>query len=217
MFDEYFNPPPSVASLVLAAAGPTSSSSSITIDQAAPFASTSSTIQETRSLVNSEGVKEQLQPTQLVNDPFLDILTSEPIKQDEFGGVLKNKARLIAKGYLQEEGIDLKESFARVSRIEAIRIFIANTANKNIIIYQVVVKTAFINAELCEEVYVSPPEGFVDLDNPTHVYKLKKAMYGLKQAPRAWYDMLSTFYYLKSSPKVLSTHIIHKEGRQRRT
>ncbi|GJR37596.1 retrovirus-related pol polyprotein from transposon TNT 1-94 [Tanacetum coccineum] len=94
---------------------------------------------------------------------------------------------------LQEEGIDFKESFAPVARIEAIRIFVANAANKNMTIFQMDVKTAFLNGELKEEVYISQPEGFIDQDNPSHVYKLKKSLYGLKQAPRAWYDMLSSF------------------------
>ncbi|GKA71556.1 retrovirus-related pol polyprotein from transposon TNT 1-94 [Tanacetum coccineum] len=115
------------------------------------------------------------------------------VKLDEHGDVLKNKARLVAKGYRQEEGIDFEESFAPVARIEAIRIFIANAASKNMIIYQMDVKTTFLNGELKEEVYVSQPEGFVDPDHPTHVYRLKKALYGLKQAPRAWYDTLSRF------------------------
>ncbi|GJV38634.1 retrovirus-related pol polyprotein from transposon TNT 1-94 [Tanacetum coccineum] len=115
------------------------------------------------------------------------------VKLDEYGDVLKNKARLVAKGYRQEEGIDFEESFAPVARIEAIRIFIANAASKNMTIYQMDVKTAFLNGELKEEVYVSQPEGFVDPDHPTHVYRLKKALYGLKQAPRAWYDTLSRF------------------------
>ncbi|GJW03820.1 retrovirus-related pol polyprotein from transposon TNT 1-94 [Tanacetum coccineum] len=115
------------------------------------------------------------------------------VKLDEYGDVLKNKARLVAKGYRQEEGIDFEESFAPVARIEAIRIFIANAATKNMIIYQMDVKTAFLNGDLQEEVFVSQPEGFEDPDNPTHVYRLKKALYGLKQAPRAWYDTLSKF------------------------
>ncbi|GJT39596.1 retrovirus-related pol polyprotein from transposon TNT 1-94 [Tanacetum coccineum] len=105
------------------------------------------------------------------------------VKLDEYGDVLKNKAA--AKGYHQEEGIDFKESFALVVRIEAIRIFIANAASKNMTIYQMDVKTAFLNGEL-KEVYLSQPEGFVDPDHPTYVYHLKKA-------PRAWYDILSRF------------------------
>ncbi|GJZ14068.1 retrovirus-related pol polyprotein from transposon TNT 1-94 [Tanacetum coccineum] len=115
------------------------------------------------------------------------------VKTDEFGRVLKNKARLVAQGFRQEEGIVFKESFAPVARIEAIRIFVANAAHKNMTINQMDVKMAFLNSELKEEVNVSQPEGFVDQDNPSHVYKLKKALYGLKQAPRAWYDMLSCF------------------------
>nr|GEW38916.1 hypothetical protein [Tanacetum cinerariifolium] len=93
----------------------------------------------------------------------------------------------------QEEGINFEELFATVATIEAIRIFIANFAHKNMSIYQMDVKTAFLNGELKEEVYVSQPEGFVNQDNPSHVYKLKKALYGLKQASRAWYDMLLSF------------------------
>ncbi|GJT74988.1 retrovirus-related pol polyprotein from transposon TNT 1-94 [Tanacetum coccineum] len=115
------------------------------------------------------------------------------VKLDEYGDVLKNKARLVAKGYRQEKGINFEELFAPVARIEAIRTFIANAATKNMIIYQMDVKTAFLNGDLQEEVFVSQPEGFEDPDNPTHVYRLKKALYGLKQAPRAWYDTLSKF------------------------
>ncbi|GJY78790.1 retrovirus-related pol polyprotein from transposon TNT 1-94 [Tanacetum coccineum] len=91
------------------------------------------------------------------------------------------------------QGIDFKESFAPVARIEAIRIFIANAANKNMTIYQMDVKTTFLNGELKEEVYVSQPEGFVDPDHPTHVYRLKKALHSLNQAPRVWNDTLSRF------------------------
>nr|GEU36194.1 hypothetical protein [Tanacetum cinerariifolium] len=110
------------------------------------------------------------------------------VKLDELGGILKNKACLVARGYHQEEGIDFEELFASVAKLEAIRIFLAYAAYKNMVVYQMDVKTAFLN-----EVYVSQPDGFVDPDNPNHVYKLKKAIYGLKQAPRAWYDMLSSF------------------------
>ncbi|GKE71520.1 retrovirus-related pol polyprotein from transposon TNT 1-94 [Tanacetum coccineum] len=91
------------------------------------------------------------------------------------------------------EGIDFEESFAHVARLEAIRIFIVNTAIKNMTIYQMDVKTAFLNDELREVVYVSQPEGFVDQDKPNDVYRVKKELYGVKQAPRAWYDMLSNF------------------------
>nr|GFA13588.1 retrovirus-related Pol polyprotein from transposon TNT 1-94 [Tanacetum cinerariifolium] len=115
------------------------------------------------------------------------------VKLDEYDDVLKNKARLVAKEYRQEEGIDFEESFAPVARIEEIHIFIANAASRNMTVYQMDVKMAFLNGDLKEEVYVSQPEGFVDPDHPTHVYRLKKALYGLKQAPRAWYDTLSRF------------------------
>nr|GEU31234.1 retrovirus-related Pol polyprotein from transposon TNT 1-94 [Tanacetum cinerariifolium] len=112
---------------------------------------------------------------------------------DEYSDVLKNKALLVAEGYRQEEGIDFEESFAPVARIDAIRIFIANATSINITIYKMDVKTAFLNGELKEEVYVSQLEGFIDPDHLAHVYRLKKDLYGLKQAPRAWYDNLSRF------------------------
>ncbi|GKC58089.1 retrovirus-related pol polyprotein from transposon TNT 1-94, partial [Tanacetum coccineum] len=92
-----------------------------------------------------------------------------------------------------DKGIDFEESFAPVARLEAIRIFLAFAAHMNMVVYQMDVKTAFLNGNLREEVYVSQPDGFVDPDNPNHVYKLKKALYGLKQAPRTWYYMLSSF------------------------
>nr|GEU74990.1 hypothetical protein [Tanacetum cinerariifolium] len=115
------------------------------------------------------------------------------VKLDEYGDVLKNKARLVAKGYSQKEGIDFEESLAPVAILKAIRIFIANATSKNMTVYQMDVKTVFLNGELKEEVYVSQPECFIDPNHPKHIYRLKKALYGLKQAPRAWYDTLSRF------------------------
>nr|GEW75962.1 copia protein [Tanacetum cinerariifolium] len=112
------------------------------------------------------------------------------VKLNELGGIFKNKARLVACGYRQEEGIDFEESFASVSRLEAIRIFLAYVTPKNMVVYQMDVKTTFLNGNLREEVYASQLDGFVDQDNTNHKYKLKKALYGLKQALRAWYDML---------------------------
>nr|GEV71298.1 hypothetical protein [Tanacetum cinerariifolium] len=91
------------------------------------------------------------------------------VKLDELGGNLKNKARLVARSYRQEERIDFEESFAPVARLEAIRIFLAYAAHKNIVVYQIDVKTAFLNGNLREEVYVSQPDGFVDQDNPNQV------------------------------------------------
>ncbi|GJR01380.1 retrovirus-related pol polyprotein from transposon TNT 1-94 [Tanacetum coccineum] len=186
MFDEYFDPPPSVVFLIRIAAAPRpadqiGSPSSTFIDQAAPSASTSSTIQESQSPVIPFGVEEQfhdIEVAHLDNNPFFGVPIPEP-------SVLKNKARLVARGYRQEKGIDFEESFAPVARLEAIRIFIAYATHKNITVYQMDVKTAFLNSILHEEVYVSQPDGFVNQDNPNHVYKLKKSLYGLKQAPRA--------------------------------
>nr|GEU58403.1 hypothetical protein [Tanacetum cinerariifolium] len=107
------------------------------------------------------------------------------VKLDELGGILKNKAQLVARGYRQEEGINFEESFAPVARLEAIRIFLTYAAHMNMVVYQMDVKTVFLNGNLQEKLYVSQPDGFVDPDNPNHVYKLKKALCGLKQAPRA--------------------------------
>ncbi|GJV94527.1 retrovirus-related pol polyprotein from transposon TNT 1-94 [Tanacetum coccineum] len=139
-----------------------------------------------------------------------------PVKLDELGGILKNKARLVARGYRQEEGIDFEESFAPVARLEAIRIFLAFASHMNIVIYQMDVKTAFLNGNLREEVYVIQSDGFVDPDKPNYVYKLKKALYGLKQAPRAWYDMLSSFLISNDFSKgsVDPTLFIRREGKE---
>ncbi|KAL8121885.1 hypothetical protein AgCh_018575 [Apium graveolens] len=114
-------------------------------------------------------------------------------KMDENGIVIRNKARLVPKGYSQQEGIDFDETFAHVARLEAIRIFLAYTAHANFKVYQMDVKNAFLNRELEEEVYVSQPPGFEDPNFPDHVYYLLKELYGLKQAPRAWYETLSKF------------------------
>ncbi|GJU62264.1 retrovirus-related pol polyprotein from transposon TNT 1-94 [Tanacetum coccineum] len=97
-----------------------------------------------------------------------------------------------------EEGIDFEESFAPVARLEAVRIFVAYAAHKSFPVYQMDVKTTFLNGPLKKEVYVSQPDGFVDPHHPHKVYRLKKALYGLKQAPRAWYDELSRFLVSKS-------------------
>nr|GEZ29872.1 retrovirus-related Pol polyprotein from transposon TNT 1-94 [Tanacetum cinerariifolium] len=193
--------------------------SSTTIDQDAPSLSISPSSSALQSHSLHQGVAAE--PTYMEdhfvalvdNNPFVNVFAPEPhseasssgdisstestyiykVKLDEYGDVLKNKARLVAKGYRKEEGIEFKESFALVARIEAIRIFIANATSKNMTIYQMDVKTTFLKGELKEEVYVSQPEGFVDPEHPTHVYRLKKALYGLKHAPRAWYDTLSRF------------------------
>ncbi|GJU47075.1 putative ribonuclease H-like domain-containing protein [Tanacetum coccineum] len=114
-------------------------------------------------------------------------------KRDERGVVVRNKARLVAQGHRQEEGIDYDEVFAPVARIEAIRLFLAFASFMGFIVYQMDVKSAFLYGTIDEEVYVSQPPGFVDPDHPKKVYKVVKALYGLHQAPRAWYATLLTF------------------------
>ncbi|GKB39208.1 putative ribonuclease H-like domain-containing protein, partial [Tanacetum coccineum] len=118
-------------------------------------------------------------------------------KQDERGVVVRNKARLVAQGHRQEEGIDYDEVFAPVARIEAIRIFLAFASYMGFIVYQMDVKSAFLYGTIDEEVYVSQPPGFVDPKFPKKVYKVVKSLYGLHQAPRACYATLYTFF-LKS-------------------
>ncbi|GKD69372.1 retrovirus-related pol polyprotein from transposon TNT 1-94, partial [Tanacetum coccineum] len=137
------------------------------------------------------------------------------VKLDELGGILKNKACLVALGYRQEEGINFEESFAPVARLDAIRIFLAYVAHMNMFVYQMDVKMAFLNSILREEVYVSQPDGFMNQDNLIHVYKLKKAIYGLKQAPRTWYDLLSKFILSQEFSKgaVDPTLFIRRQGK----
>nr|GEW75709.1 hypothetical protein [Tanacetum cinerariifolium] len=207
MFDELLNPPPSVdhqAPKVIAVdvippvqADLTGSPSSTTVDRDAPSLMEPKTYKD--ALTQSCWIEamqeelnefERLKVWELVPRPdkvmVIALKWIYKVKLDELGGILKNKARLVARGYRQEEGIDFEESFARVAKLEAIRIFLAYAAHKNMVVYQIDVKTAFLNGNLREEVYVSQPDGFVDQDNPNHVYKLKKALYGLKQAPRVW-------------------------------
>ncbi|GJY84327.1 retrovirus-related pol polyprotein from transposon TNT 1-94 [Tanacetum coccineum] len=218
MFDEYMEPPrvERPVSPALAVSVPVTSAgipSSTTIDQDAPspIHSPSSSALQSPSL--HKGVATD--STLMEDNPFALELLPQPdcvmiialkwiykVKLDEYGDVLKNKARLVAKRYRQEEGIDFEESYALVARIEVIRIFIANVASKNMTIYQIDVKTAFLNGELKEEVYVSQPEGFIDPDHPTNVYRLKKALYDLKQAPQAWYQASPTKKHLEALKRV---------------
>nr|GEX10253.1 retrovirus-related Pol polyprotein from transposon TNT 1-94 [Tanacetum cinerariifolium] len=130
-------------------------------------------------------------------------------KKDEDQIVIRNNARLVAKGYAQEEGIDFEESFALVACLEVVRIFVAYAAHKSFPIYQMDVKTAFLYGPLKEEVYVAQPNGFVDPDHLEKVYRLRKALYGLKQAPRAWYDELSKFLISKGFTKVDFNHFAY--------
>ncbi|GJW12858.1 retrovirus-related pol polyprotein from transposon TNT 1-94 [Tanacetum coccineum] len=114
-------------------------------------------------------------------------------KLDENGVVSRNKARLVAQGYNQQEGIDYDETDAPVARLEYIRILLAHACALDFKLFQMDVKSAFLNGFIYEEVYVAQPLGFIDFEKPDHVYKLKKALYGLKQAPKAWYDRLKAF------------------------
>ncbi|KAI3735092.1 hypothetical protein L6452_14580 [Arctium lappa] len=134
-------------------------------------------------------------------------------KKDEDGIVIRKKARLVAKGYKQEEGINYDEIYAPVARIESIRMFLSYDAHKNFTVYQMDVKTAFLNGILKEEVYVSQHEGFVNQEKPNHVYILDKALYGLKQAPRGWYEVLSKFLVKSgfTKGKIDTTLFIKKE------
>ncbi|GJZ41244.1 putative ribonuclease H-like domain-containing protein [Tanacetum coccineum] len=114
-------------------------------------------------------------------------------KKDERGIVIRNKARLVAQGHRQEEGIDYEEVFAPVARIEAIRLFLAYASFMGFLVYQMDVKSAFLYGTIEEEVYVTQPLGFKDPDHPDKVYKVVKALYGLHQAPRAWYETLANY------------------------
>jgi hypothetical protein len=114
-------------------------------------------------------------------------------QQDEHGVVTRNKAQLVAKGYSQVEGLDFDETYAPVARLESIHILLAYATYHGFKIYQMDVKSAFLNGPIKEEVYVEQPPGFEDSEYPNHVYKLSKVLYGLKQAPRAWYECLRGF------------------------
>nr|GEZ23602.1 retrovirus-related Pol polyprotein from transposon TNT 1-94 [Tanacetum cinerariifolium] len=233
LFDELLTPPPSVdhpapevialIAKVVASEPATSigSPSSITVDQDVPSPSNSQTTPKTHSLIIPNDVEEDnhdLDVAHMNNDLFFGILILEiyKVKLEELGGVLKNKAWLVAHGYRQEDGIDFEESFSSVAGLKAIRIFLAFAAHMNMVVYQMDMKTVFLNGNLREEVYVSQLDGFVETDNPNHMYKLKKALYGLKQAPRVWYDMLSSFLISQDFSKgsVDPTLFIRKEGKE---
>ncbi|GJU94168.1 retrovirus-related pol polyprotein from transposon TNT 1-94 [Tanacetum coccineum] len=199
MFDEYMEPPcveipvsPALAVSVPVTSAGTPSSTTIDQDAPSPSHSPSSSVLQSPSLHKGVAADFTLMEdnpfTPVDNHPFINVFALEPSSEasssrDHIRDVLKTRLGLVAKGYRQEEGIDFEESFAPVARIEAIRIFIANAASKNMTIYQMDVKTTVLNGELKEEVYVCQLEGFVDPDHTTHVYHLKKALYGLKQAP----------------------------------
>jgi hypothetical protein len=134
-------------------------------------------------------------------------------KHDEHGVVTRNKAQLVAKGYSQVEGLDFDETYAPVDRLESIRILLAYATSRGFKLYQMDVKSAFLNGPIKEEVYVEQPPGFEDCEYPSHVYKLSKALYVLKQAPRAWYECLRDFLITngfkvgKADPTLFTTTI----------
>ncbi|GKC53904.1 retrovirus-related pol polyprotein from transposon TNT 1-94 [Tanacetum coccineum] len=142
----------------------------------------------------------QAEDTQVQQDEFINPFCT-PNKKDEDQTVIRNKTRLVAKGYAQEEGIDFEDSFSPVARLEGVRIFVAYAAHKSFPIYQIDVKMAFLNGPLKGEVYVAQPDGFVDPDHPDKVYRLRKALYRLKQASRSWYDELLNFLMSKGFTK----------------
>nr|GEV46912.1 integrase, catalytic region, zinc finger, CCHC-type, peptidase aspartic, catalytic [Tanacetum cinerariifolium] len=200
LFDELLNPPPSVDNQAAEVIAPiaelipqvdddsTDSPSSTTVDQDAPSSSKSPTPTEIQSSVILQDVGNDnldIEVAHMGNDPLLGV----PITK-----VASGQSSSTASPQ-SNEGIDFEEPFSLVARLEAIRIFLAYVAHKNMVVYQMDVKTAFLNGNLREEVYVSQPDGFVDSDNPNHVYKLKKALYGLKQAPRARFS----FHYRSST------------------
>ncbi|GJU06257.1 retrovirus-related pol polyprotein from transposon TNT 1-94 [Tanacetum coccineum] len=219
MFDEYFNPPSIVVSPVQEVAAPKAvnladSLMSTSINQDASSTNltsqgSSSNMRQAHTSFEHLGRCTKDHPIEnMIDDPSCSVSTRKQLQTDAIWCYfdafltsvdLKNfKQAMTEPSWIDamiqaRRGIDFEESFTPVARIEAIRIFIAHAAHKNMTIYQMDVKMAFLNGKLKEEVYVSQLEGFVDHDNPSHVYKLKKALYGLKQAPRAWYDMLSSF------------------------
>ncbi|GKB02793.1 retrovirus-related pol polyprotein from transposon TNT 1-94, partial [Tanacetum coccineum] len=206
----------------------TSTLSSTTIDQDAPPISTSQTTSKTPSLVIPLSVEEadhDIKVAHMDNNSTCDILIPEPSsKESSTQIIIQNNIEAMQEEFNEferlevwelEEGIDFEESFALVARLEAICILIAFSAHMNMIVYQMDVKTAFLNGILREVVYVSQSDGFVDPDNLNHVYKLKKDLYGLKQAPRAWYDLLSAFLISQKFTKstVDPTLFVRREGK----
>nr|GFA59759.1 hypothetical protein [Tanacetum cinerariifolium] len=145
------------------------------------------------STMETKNVKEAMTDPAWIESIQEELIQFKRLDNDEENTVIRNKSHLVVRGYRQEEGIYFKESFAPVARMEAIRIFLVFVSHKSFTVFQMDVKTAFLHGTLKEDVDVCQPEGFIDADHPSHVFKLKKALYGLKQAPRAWYDELSTF------------------------
>nr|GEW38699.1 retrovirus-related Pol polyprotein from transposon TNT 1-94 [Tanacetum cinerariifolium] len=219
MFGEYFNKdnqavPRSFAITDKRQQNDTTPSTSTTVAADLPQLNVHTTpVPKTPTItLNANGNNNQAVDAHLDEDEFINPFGTPWLwknKKDEDKTVIHNKARLVSKGYKHEDGIDFEESFAPVAHLEAVKIFIAYASHKSFTVYQIDVKTAFLNGPLKEEVYVSQPNGFVDPKHPKRVYRLRKTIYGLKQAPRAWYDELS-----RTSdpliPKGIKTHSIDK-------
>nr|GEV81985.1 hypothetical protein [Tanacetum cinerariifolium] len=235
MFDELLNPPPSVdhqipevIALIADVIPPvlaesTSFPSSTTVDQKAPSPSKSHTTPETQSFVIPQDVEEDnhdIEVAHIWNNLLFDVpipeVTSAQSSSTTYKEALTQSCWIeqCKKSSMSSNDLRCGSSYLVQIRLEAIRIFLAYAAHKNIVVYQMDVKTAFLNGNLREEVYVSQPDGFVDQDNPNHVYKQKKALYGLKQALRAWCDMLSSFLISQDFSKgsVDSTLFIRRNG-----
>ncbi|GKA37448.1 retrovirus-related pol polyprotein from transposon TNT 1-94 [Tanacetum coccineum] len=147
----------------------------------------------TVSTMEPSNVKQAMTDPAWIDSMQEELLQFKRLDHDEENTIIRNKTRLIVRGYRQEEGINFEESSTLVARMEAIKIFLAYAAHKSFLVFQMDMKTAFLHGTLKKDMYACQPEGFIDADHPSHVYKLKKALYGLKQAPRAWYDELSKF------------------------
>ncbi|GJU43830.1 retrovirus-related pol polyprotein from transposon TNT 1-94 [Tanacetum coccineum] len=151
------------------------------------------------STMEPSNVKEAMKDPAWIDSMQKELLQFKRLDVDKENIFIRNKTRLVVRGYRQEEGIDFEESFTPIARMEAIRIFLAYDAHKLFIMFQMDVKTAFLHGTLKEDVYVCQPEGFIDVDHPSHVYKLKKALHGLKQAPKACQNTQIAIKYLRIS------------------
>jgi hypothetical protein len=130
--------------------------------------------------------------------------------------VTRNKVGLVAKGYSQAKGLDFEETFALIAKLESIRILLAYVTHHDFKLYQIDVKSVFLNGSIKDKIYVEQPPGFEDQEYPNHVYKIHKALYGFKQAPRAWYECLRDFlsqngYKIRKANSTLFTRKVDKD------